>query len=239
MSWLSPPRHFKAEEPEWIDRPNVAPDLVREELRALEDLNRRLGGHQLVLDYVRELAGGNHRQPLSILDLGTGSADIPRAIVAWARTAGLPIAVVAVDGNRVVLDAARESCRDWPEIKLEEHDLRELPHAAGSFDVVLCSLTLHHLSQADALAVLRRMHEIARLGCVLNDLRRNWCAIWTMELIARTIIRSPILRNDGPQSCRAAFTIAELDNLARKAGFGNPQIRKHHGMFRMVLVGKK
>lgn len=239
MSLLTPRRRFSADEPEWIDQPGVPPELLREELRALENLNRRLGGHQLMLDYVRELLRGTRRQSLSILDLGTGSADIPRAIVTWARAAGLPITVVAVDGNPAVLEAAREECRCWPEISLEQHDLRALPQAPESFDVVLCSLTLHHLGVADSVALLRRMREIARVGCLLNDLRRNWCAIWIMELLARTIVRSPILRHDGPQSCRAAFTIGELREMAQQAGFKNFQIRRHHAMFRMVLIGNK
>jgi len=238
MSLLTPQRQFSADEPEWIDQPGVAPELLREELRILERLNRRLGGHQLVLQYVRKLVEAS-KSTVSILDLGTGSADIPRAIVAWAREAGVPINVVAVDGNPVVLEAAREKCQRWPEIRLEQHDLRALPYAAESFDVVLCSLTLHHLSPTDSVALLRRMGEIARAGCVLNDLRRNWCAIWIMELLARTIVRSPILRHDGPQSCRAAFTVGELRGMAQQAGFKDFEIRRHHGMFRMVLLGKK
>jgi ubiquinone/menaquinone biosynthesis C-methylase UbiE len=239
MSLLSPPRCFNDDEPEWIDRPGVATALLQEELRTLESLNRRLGGHWLMRRYVQKLSGETQTQPLRVLDLGTGRADIPRAIVGWARKAELPITVVAVDGNPVVLEAAREACRGWAEISLEQHDLRALPYRPASFDVVLCSLTLHHLNQGDAVALLRRMRDIARVGCVVNDLRRNWGAIWIMELLARTVVRSPILRHDGPQSCRAAFTVRELRDMAEQAGFKDFQVRRHHGVFRMVLLGRK
>ena len=222
-----------------MDRPGVDPDLLREELRALERANRRLGGHQLMLHYVRKLVAETRKPSLSILDLGTGSADVPRAIVDWARRARVSLTVLAVDGNPVVLETAREACQVWPEIRLEQHDLRMLPQAPGSFDLVLCSLTLHHFSNADAVNLLRQIGNIARLGYVLNDLRRNWCAIWVTELFARTIIRSPILQRDAPQSCRAAFTPGELHGMARQAGLKDFQIKRHHAMFRMVLIGRK
>lgn len=239
MSVLTPPRRFHSSEPEWIDRPDADPAWVRAELRALEKANRHLGGHRLMVDYVKMLIAGKGQSPVSILDLGTGSADIPRAVVAWARQVRRPVSVVAVDNNPVALAEAREACRDWPEIKLEAQELRQLPYSPGSFDLVLCSLTLHHFDEREAVDLLRRMSEIARVGFVINDLRRNWCAIWATELLARTVLRSPILRHDAPQSCRAAFTVGELRDLARGAGLKQFQINRHHTTFRMVLCGKK
>lgn len=239
MNLFAPPRRFSPDQPEWLDRPDIDPEWVREELHAMESANRWLGGHHLILHYVRRLLAATTRHTISILDLGTGSADIPRAIVTWGREARIQITVAAVDGNPVVLAAARAACRDWPEIHLEHQDLRALSFEPGSFDLVLCSLTLHHFDERDAVELLRRMSEIARVGFVLNDLRRNWCAIWATELLARTVLRSPILRHDAPQSCRAAFTVGELRDMARRAGLEHFQVNRHHAMFRMVLFGKK
>jgi 2-polyprenyl-3-methyl-5-hydroxy-6-metoxy-1,4-benzoquinol methylase len=144
-----------------------------------------------------------------------------------------------VDGNENVLRSAKEWCRDWPEIQLEQHDLTALPYRPASFDIVLCSLALHHFKTQDAVTVLRRMNEIARVGYILNDLQRTWPAIWAAELLARTLLRSPIVRHDGPQSFRAAFTVAELRSMAREAGMKNFLVKRHQGIFRMVLSGKK
>jgi SAM-dependent methyltransferase len=239
MNLLTPSRRFDPKYPELIDRPGTDRALLREELQMLEKTNRRLGGHQLMLQYLGRLLGQNRITSLRILDLGTGLADIPRAIAGWARQRQVPITIVAVDGNPVVLQMARESCRDWSEIQLEQHDLLALPFASDSFDLVLCSLTLHHFSSADAVAILRRIHEMARLGYIVNDLRRNWLAVCSMELLARTVIRSHIVRHDAPQSSRAAFTIHELRDMASQAGLTNFQINRHHAVFRMVLVGRK
>lgn len=239
MSLFAPTRRFNAQRPEMMDQPGVDPDLVREELRALERANRRLGGHRLMLHYVGRLLGTARRPSVSILDLGTGSADIPRAIVAWARRVRLPVTVVAVDTNPVALEIARTACREWPEIRLDEHDLRTLPYAPESFDLVLCSLALHHFGNAEAQAILQRIHTLARVGCVVNDLRRNWLAIVAAELVARTVLRNPVTRNDVPQSCRAAFSVGELRTMAQRAGMSRFQIHRHHGCFHMVLESRK
>jgi len=78
----------------------------------LENFNRRLGGHQLVLEYIQRLLGSTRTKSLSILDLATGIADIPRAIAGWARQRRLPVTITAVDSNPQVLQIANEFCRD-------------------------------------------------------------------------------------------------------------------------------
>jgi ubiquinone/menaquinone biosynthesis C-methylase UbiE len=213
--------------------------LLREELEMLEQANRRLGGHRLVLQCVERLLTPLPPNPLSVLDLATGAADIPRAIAAWLRQRRLPVAITAVDLNPEVLGIARKACDGWPEIRLEQYDLLDLPYPADSFDVVLCSLALHHFAAADAVRILGRMQELAKVGYLVNDLRRNWLSIWTTELVAHTVIRSTIVRQDAPHSCRAAFTVPELRSMAEQAGLSNFTIKRHHGIFRMVLEGRK
>jgi len=239
MNLLSPARCFDANSPELIDRPGIDQVLLWEELNVLESTNKRLGGHRLMLDLIRRLLGSDQIKSLHILDLATGGADIPRSIAAWFRERLWPVGITAVDRNPEVLRYARESCRDWPEITLEQHDLRALPYASASYDLVLCSLALHHFSSADAVGILRRMQEIARVGYIVSDLRRNWVAIWLAKLLARTLIRSQMMRHDALQSCRAAFTPRELRTMAEQAGLDRFQITRRQGVFHMVLAGRK
>jgi ubiquinone/menaquinone biosynthesis C-methylase UbiE len=238
-SLFAPVRRFDPNNPELLDRPGMDRALLREELQTLEDCNRRLGGHDLVLEYVERFVESTRAASLSILDLGTGAADVPRAIAAWAKQRGLPVVITAVDGNAEVLQIASESCHGWPEIRFDQHDMRSLPYAANSFDLVLCSLALHHFEAVDALAILRSIRMVARRGYVVNDLCRSWLAIWSTGLLVRAFFSSPVFRHDAAQSCRAAFTVRELRVMAERAGLNNFQIKLHHAMFRMVLEGRK
>ena len=238
MSFLSLPRRFDPAVPEIMDRPGNDPELLRADLRVLESINRFLGGHRIALGYLNEFLGDVPMNSLTILDLATGGADIPRTIVAWARRRNIRVEITAVDSNPEILRIAREHCATWPEIHIEQHDLLTLPYPPASFDIVLCSLTLHHFANADVVAILRRIHDIARVGCIVNDLRRNRIAICLSKLMARTVITNPIARFDAPASCERAFTVDELRALAAQAGMGDVAIRRHR-FFRMALVGRK
>jgi SAM-dependent methyltransferase len=224
---MTPPRRFDPAVPEMMDRTGNDPALLRADLTVLETINRRLGGIAIPLRYLPDF------RPRTILDLGTGAGDVPRAIAQR-----LNVTITAVDGNPEILAIARERSANFPQIRFEQHNLLALPYAPGSFDVVLCALALHHFAETDAIAILRRIHDIARVGFIVNDLRRNRVAIGLSKLMARTIITNPIARFDAPASCERAFTAPELHAMAERAGMTNFQIRRHV-FFRMALVGRK
>jgi SAM-dependent methyltransferase len=234
-----PIRSFDPGHLELIDRPGMAPAALWEELQALERCNRWLGGYVLVLRYLNRFMRLHRAASLSVLDLGAGAADIPRAIARWARQRQLPVVITAVDGNPEVLKLATERCQGWPEIRLEQHDLRALPYRPDSFDLVLCSTVLHHFDWTDAITVLRNMHKLARRGYVVNDLCRNWLSIGATEFIVRALFCSSVVRHDAVQSFRAAFTVRELRAMAERAELSHYQIIRHHAGFRMVLEGRK
>jgi SAM-dependent methyltransferase len=238
MSLLVPPRRFDPAVPEIMDRPGNDAALLRADLHVLESINRFLGGRRIVVGYLDEFLEAAPMSSLNILDLATGSADIPRTIVRWARRRSVRVAITAVDRNPDILRVAREQCAAWPEIRLEQHDLLALPYPTASFDLVFCSLALHHFAKADVVAILRRIHDIARVGYIINDLRRNRVSIGLSKLMARTIITNPIARFDAPASCERAFSVAELRAMATQAGMSNIAIRRHR-FFRMALAARK
>ena len=226
MSVFVPARRFDPAVPEIMDRPGQDLSLLRDDLSVLEQINRRLGGLTIPLRYLKEF------HPRTILDLATGGGDVPRAI---ARR--FDVQITAMDSNPDILQIARERSTDYTNIHFEQHNLLALPYPTASFDVVLCALTLHHFAVADVVAILRRIHDIARVGYIVNDLRRNRVAIWLSKIMARTIISNPIARFDAPASCERAFSVAELRSMAERAGLTNFQVHRHLG-FRMALVGR-
>ncbi|MBI2481042.1 MAG: nucleotide-binding protein, partial [Planctomycetia bacterium] len=105
------------------------------------------------------------------------------------------------------------------------------------YDVVMCSQFLHHLTNEDAQAVLRRMKSAATKRVVVVDLERsraNWLQVW---FATRVLSRSKVVHFDGPQSVRAAFTVAEFKTLADSIGFASVEIRRKWPC-RFVMVGE-
>ncbi len=191
-------------------------------LRDLARINRLTGGAALSERTIADLATRYPETTVrSILDVGTGAADIPARLLASARRHGGELAVIASDSRPEVLAAAlvaRPALGRMPGLTFALADGRGLPWPDGSFDVAHASLVLHHLSPADAVAFLRELRRVARLGVVVNDLvrgRQFWLGGW---LLVHAIATSRFTRHDGPLSVRRAYTRPELDALVAGAG---------------------
>jgi 2-polyprenyl-3-methyl-5-hydroxy-6-metoxy-1,4-benzoquinol methylase len=209
-------RNFEETRPEWMDvAETVSPELERD-LANLESLNRRFGAHKLVLDYLGPVLG--RRKPLRILDLGTGAADIPRALVRRAREVGCPVLVTAVDRQQPTLAIAEEMSAGFPEIRFQQADF--LTFAEGTiYDVVLCNLVLHHLDESDAIRLLRRCRELTKGVVLVTDLRRSRLAQTAIFAVTEVLYREPMTRHDARLSAERAFSFPELRKLAIAAGW--------------------
>jgi len=136
-------RRFDPAEPEWMDRPQpVTAELVRD-LHNLRQFNRYFGSYALVGHFLRRWIQPGAQ--VRVLDLGTGSGDIPRLIVDRARKIGARVEIIALDRQSATLEIARKLSGDYPEISFVEADILEFNPPSG-YDLVLCSLALHHFN---------------------------------------------------------------------------------------------
>jgi SAM-dependent methyltransferase len=213
---------------------------IGQRARSLADvarLNAVFGGRRLTLRALRRLVAAlpRHRQ-LTVLDVGTGGADIPRAIARWARRAGRRIRVLALDHDRDTLAIARGHLASYPEITPMLGDALALPIASGRVDVVVSSLTLHHLEPAEATRALGEMAAAARVGVAVNDLARSRHGVALVWLVTRVLARSRLSRHDGPLSVRRAYTAAETLRLCEKAGVFDARVRRHPLLLRYTAT---
>jgi ubiquinone/menaquinone biosynthesis C-methylase UbiE len=186
-------------------------------LRDLRRLNRLTGGAELSVRAIRTLIPGGG----TVLDVGTGGADIPALLLIDARRRGVRLQVTATDARPEVLAAARivdPALATMPGLVLAVADGRALPWPDGSFDVAHSSMVIHHLEPEDAVVLLGEMRRVARSGIVVNDLDRSWTSWLGAWLLARTIARSTYTRHDAPMSVRRAYTRDEMADLIREAG---------------------
>jgi SAM-dependent methyltransferase len=225
---------------ERMDEPDLDPAELGRSLADIRLVNRWLGGYRVVLYHLRRLVERHPRASYRVLDVATGSADIPLRVARWARSRGMRMEIVATDLHPGTLEWARRHASAEADVRIEAADALDLPYADGSFDIVLCSMALHHFDERDQLLrVLGEMDRVARIGGIVNDLRRSRPALLGAELLAATVWRAhPVTRHDGPLSVRRAFTPAELDELARAARLRGVRARGH-GPFRVAMTWER
>ena len=192
-------------------------------LRDLRRFNRLAGGTSLSLRALEHLRART-RGPLAILevlDVGTGAADIPLAMLDHGAREGWPIRVTATDSRAEVIAAARKldpRLDRQAGLELTVGDGLRLPFADGSFDVAHASLLLHHLEPEAAEALLGELRRVARVGVIVNDLVRSRRSLLGAWLLVHVFTRNPFTRNDAPLSVRRAYMLPELERLALRAG---------------------
>lgn len=225
--------------PERMDREPLTDADAREILEALERINRMLGGWRATLIHLRRFSRQwKPGQRVRFVDWGTGGADLPRAIVRWARRRGFRFEVVGVDNNSPVLRYARHACRDYPEIRLVHADIDHGLPDRFTCDYALSSLCLHHLDEPQIVGMLRRSDRMAERGMIMNDLRRSARArawIWALTRLARV---HPMVQHDAPLSVERSFTSEDLNRLALQAGLRYLRVFPHFA-YRLVLAGEK
>jgi 2-polyprenyl-3-methyl-5-hydroxy-6-metoxy-1,4-benzoquinol methylase len=204
---------------ELLDDPHAPPDAVRAELCDIARLNRLFGGVRAVVwalePFFAAAAAGGTRD-WTLVDVGTGLGDIPRAAARAATRHGLRLRLVGVDLNRAAAAAARAN--EPPAIVPVLADGAALPLGQRSVDVVIASQVLHHLPADVAVRWIAGLDAVARRAVVIADLRRSWLAVAGVWLAAFPLRFAATTRHDAVVSLRRGYTRREMNALLRAAG---------------------
>ena len=201
----------RATEHELLDAETLDGHALSDNLREMAQLNRLPGGIGASVRGIHRLAPADNG---TILDVGTGGADLPRRL-----RRELPRAtIIGLDARREVLEIAARWTRTDDRLTLQQADATHLPFGDGAVEVAHASLLLHHLDPAAAVAALAEMRRVSRRGVVINDLRRGVLPFVITAATVLALSRAHYTRHDGVLSARRAYTLPELDDLASAAG---------------------
>jgi 2-polyprenyl-3-methyl-5-hydroxy-6-metoxy-1,4-benzoquinol methylase len=222
--WLTESLQHRLQQPEMMDQPTLDRKRHIQALRGLERINYLSGCAGSYWPAIHEAASAASGRPLRVLDVATGAGDVPLRLWHRAKRAGLNVEIAGCDRSSVaVAHARRQAEAQQAQVRFFQADILGEPFSER-YDVVMCSLFLHHLAEEEVIQVLRTMAQVARDQVLVSDLRRSRLGWWFAWIGTRMLTMSPVVQFDGPVSVAAAFTCSELKNLADRAGLQDARL---------------
>ncbi len=205
--------------PEKMDQPGVAEHEIQQALRELETVNKKLGGHSVILHALEKLKFPH--EEIKIADLGCGGGDVLRVIADWAKKKGIKTNLTGIDWNKAMTEYAQQKSSGYANIRyktlsvFDDELLREKVHVAT------CSLFCHHFEKDAVVDLLQRMNKISTQAVIINDLHRHWFAYYSIKYITALFSKTYLVKYDAPLSVARAFTRSDWTEILYAAGIKN------------------
>ena len=203
---------------ELMDEPEADPVLLKRTMEQFRGINERISmaARRFASLFFPQMEGGREYR---LVDVGSGGCDIPMDIVRRARRRGLRLSVLALDRDERMVRWAREALSDYPEIEVRRAEAGEL-ESFGASDFVISNHLLHHLSRREIGAFLSAADRSARMGFILDDLRRSPWSWLGYSVYAGLFARGSFALYDGRLSIRRGFRRPELEAILAETGQG-------------------
>ena len=215
MSFLVDTSH-RSSEIEIMDDFTMEGVLFRDTLDKLEIINRFLGGNSVTINGLKKLIKNHPKnKTITIVDLGCGNGDILRDISKFGRKNNYSFKLVGIDANLAAIEYAKELSKEYSELSFKTIDVLSEDFKKQSYDVVLCTLFLHHFNNEELISFLKTTTNKATIGVVVNDLHRHKLAYYLFKLIG-FFIKNKMVRKDGLTSVLRAFKRKDLENIAKE-----------------------
>lgn len=224
MGWLSE----RDRQPELMDQPGLEPKLHHQALKGLQRVNAISGCVRSIWKPIEAfcLQNDGRSRPFRVLDVASGGGDVAIGLAESARRSGLDVQVDGCDISETAIAYAQEKA-DFRGASVSFFYADALNDGLpDGYDVICCSLFLHHLDEADVIQLLKTMRQQTQEMIVISDLLRSRLGYALCWAGIRLLTRSRICHVDGPLSVRAAFTVNELKELATAAGMESMKLSR-------------
>jgi 2-polyprenyl-3-methyl-5-hydroxy-6-metoxy-1,4-benzoquinol methylase len=216
----------RTDEPETMDDFAMEGEILRDALDKIAKINQLLGGNQLTLRGVQELIGNiSKTTTFTIVDVGCGNGDMLRTLADYGLKNNLNFQLIGIDANNFTVNHAQQLSRNYPNIRYQCEDIFDKSFEELKYDIVLCTLTLHHFKDDEIIHLLNVFNANSNIGIVINDLHRSAIAYRLFQALCLVFRLNKMSREDGLISILRGFKKVELIHFSEKLNFSNYKIQ--------------
>lgn len=211
---------YRTSNPEIMDDFNMEGEELRDALDKISRINHLLGGNKLTLDGVKELLK-NHRNSneITIVDVGCGNGDMLRSLADYGLNKNIKLKLIGIDANNYTVNYANQLSSNYVNISYQCQDIFSESFEELKYDIVLCTLTLHHFSKQEIIKLLTIFKDNSKIGIVINDLQRSAIAYRLFQLVCFVFRLNKMTREDGLTSILRGFKKKELVAFSEELNF--------------------
>jgi 2-polyprenyl-3-methyl-5-hydroxy-6-metoxy-1,4-benzoquinol methylase len=219
---------------ELLDEPEIQKDLLFQNLKELDIINKYLGGHAISLQGLKK-AMTDKSKTYKVIDIGCGGGDSLKAIARWAHDKQYKIHLAGVDLKQDCIDYAQRTCSAFPEISFYCDDFRNVFSKINDIDIVHASLFCHHFTEDEIIGFIGFCSK-NKTVFVINDLERNPVAYYAIKFITHLFSKSPLVKNDAPLSVWRGFKKKEWHAILQNAGIKNYSVKNRFAFRHLIII---
>jgi 2-polyprenyl-3-methyl-5-hydroxy-6-metoxy-1,4-benzoquinol methylase len=217
---------YRSTEDEIMDDFSLEGEELRQALDKIAKINQLLGGNKVTLEGIKKLLKDKPKnQQYTIVDVGCGNGDMLRAVAKYGKRNNINLNLIGIDANQFTIDYAKKLSTAYNEITYRCEDIFHSEFETLQYDILLCTLTLHHFPDDKIVQLLETFKKNATIGTIINDLHRSKIAYRSFQLICFIFQLNTMSKQDGLTSILRGFKKEELNAYAEKLQFKNHTIR--------------
>lgn len=217
---------------ELLDSSGIPFKDIAENMKELDFINSKLGGHAITVSGFKRLLGT--KKKLSVCEIGCGGGDNLSALYNFSKEKKINVQFTGVDINEECIRFAK-SKSEIENVKFIISDYRYVNLQSSKPDIIFSSLFCHHFTNEELVKMLEWMQVNSNIGFFINDLHRHPLAYNFIKYSTRLFSKSYLVKNDAPLSVLRGFKKIEWQNIFNQAGIKNYSI-EWKWAFRYLII---
>lgn len=216
---------YRTNEPELMDDFGMSGDVLKDALDKIGKINQFLGGNKLTLEGVKNILKQHQvKDKITIVDVGCGNGEMLRFIADYLERNNIKCDLIGIDANQFSVNYAKKQSIHYPNITYRCEDIFDKSFENLEYDIVLCTLTLHHFKDDEIIKLIKVFKTNAKMGIVINDLERSSISYRLFQAFCFTLRLNDMSRVDGLVSILRGFKKPELEQFSKKLHLKNYSI---------------